>query len=66
MMKLLSDENDKEQERVAQLDACPDAIVKQELNAVYGIQRSRAQKLIEKTMRAHQDELKALEAEFAQ
>ena len=60
MMKLLSDEQEREQGRVKKLNSCDDAIEKQELDAKFGVERSRAQKKIERIMREHQQELKAL------
>lgn len=60
MMQLLSGEQQKEQTREQQLAQCQDAIEKHEMETQFGIERSKAQKTIEKTMMRHNSEIKKL------
>lgn len=61
MMQLLTTEQEKEQAREKKLAQCSDAIEKHELETRYGLERSKAQKLIQKTMERHAQELRILE-----
>jgi hypothetical protein len=53
MMQLLTTEQEKEQAREKKLASCHDAIEKHDLESRFGIERSKAQKLIQKTMERH-------------
>lgn len=64
MMEILTNEQLKEQDREKKLEACEDAIEKQEYEAKFSVERSKAQKRIEKTMARHKSEINKLKKKF--
>jgi len=49
-----------------EINNCSDAIERQEIEARFAVERTRAQKKIENLMRSHQEELKQVEKDYSQ
>ena len=60
MMQILTSEQEKEQEREKLLAQAQDSIEKEQLEAKFAVERSKAQKKIEKTLARHKQEMKKL------
>jgi len=63
---MINVEQEREQARMKEINNCSDAIERQEIEARFAVERTRAQKKIENLMRSHQEELKQVEKDYSQ